>query len=99
MSQEIAAFKAELDAAGLPWSRLGIRAIGVGLAGCMFTLIGASYVAFLFQTRIFFFAASLAVIAAGWVFMIAAMLKRRAWARSQPLRTPPLSDAGLPGAQ
>ncbi len=96
---EIAAFKDELDAAGQPWSRIGVRTIGVGFIGCLLTLIGGSYVAFIFVERMAFFIVSLAVIAAGWVFIIMAMLKRRQWAKTQALQMPPLSGSGQPGAQ
>ena len=98
-ADEITAFKAELDAAGQPWSRIGVRTVGVGFMGCLLTLIGGSYVAFIFYERMAFFIASLTVIAAGWVFLIMAMLKRRQWAKAQALRMPPLSGSGPTGAQ
>jgi len=101
---DLAAFRAELDAAGQPWSHNGVRIIGVGLIGCLLTLIGGSYVRFIFVERMGFFVLSLGVIAFGWVFLITAMVKRRAWAKAQALRMPPLSGPGTsgrgaPGAQ
>ena len=97
--KEIAAFKAALDDAGQPWSRIGVRTIGVGFIGCLLTLIGGSYVAFIFVERMAFFIASLTIIAAGWVFLIVAMLKRRQWAKAQALAMPPLGGSGPSGAQ
>ena len=94
---EVAAFRAELDAAGQPWSRIGVRTVGAGFIGCLLTLIGGSYVAFIFVERMAFFVVSLLIIAVGWVFLIMGMLKRRQWAKSQALRMPPLSDPGGPG--
>ena len=96
---EIAAFKGELDAAGQPGSRIGVRVLGAGVIGCLLTLVGGSYVAFIFVERMAFFVVSLAVIAAGWVFIIMAMLKRRQWAKAQALRMPPLTGPGPSGAQ
>ena len=96
---EIAAFKAALDNAGQPWSRIGVRTIGVGFIGCLLTLIGGSYVAFIFVERMAFFVASLTIIAAGWVFLIIAMVRRRQWSKVQALRMPPLSGSGPSGAQ
>ena len=96
---EIAAFKADLDAAGQPWSRIGVRIIGVGFIGCLLTLIGGSYVRFIYIEKMAFFLVSLTVIAAGWVFLIMAMLKRRQWAKAQALRMPPLAGSGSTGAQ
>ena len=98
-ADDLNAFKAELDAAGQPWSRVGVRIIGAGFIGCLLTLIGGSYVAFIFVERMAFFVVSLAVIAVGWVFIIMAMLKRRQWAKAQALRMPPLTGPGPSGAQ
>jgi len=97
--KEIAAFKADLDNAGQPWSRIGVRVIGAGFICCLLTLIGGSYVRFIFIERMAFFIVSLTVIAAGWVFLITAMLKRRQWAKAQALQMPPLTGSGTPGAQ
>ena len=98
-ADDLNAFKADLDAAGQPWSRVGVRIIGAGFIGCLLTLIGGSYVAFIFVERMAFFVVSLAVIAVGWVFIIMAMLKRRQWAKAQALQMPPLSGSGPSGAQ
>ena len=98
-SDELAAFKAQLDAAGQPWSHLGVRIIGVGLIGCLLTLIGGTYVQFIFVERMGFFVLSMSVIAFGWVFLITAMVKRRQWAKAQALHMPPLGGSGPSGAQ
>jgi hypothetical protein len=97
--KEIAAFKADLDNAGQPWSRIGVRIIGVGFVGCLLNMIASEYVVFIFNIRFPIFIVCLTVIAAGWVFLITAMLKRRQWAQAQALNMPPLSGPGAPGAQ
>jgi hypothetical protein len=100
---ELATFKAQLQAAGEPWSRRGVRTILAGFIGCFLTLVATEYVAFLFVIRVPLFIASLTIIAIGWVFMIMGMVRRARWARQQslsvpPLSTDPLSGPGAPGA-
>jgi hypothetical protein len=97
-TDEIIAFKAALDAAGQPWARIGVRTVGAGFIGCLLTLIVSQYVIALYAVRGILFGGSLAVIAVGWVFLIMAMLKRRAWGKAQALHEPPLSGSGLNGS-
>jgi hypothetical protein len=101
---ELAAFKAELQAAGEPWSRRGVRTIMAGFIGCFITLVVTQYIAALFVIRLPLFVASLTVLAIGWVFMIMGMVKRAQWAKQQALHVPPLSadplsDPDAPGAR
>jgi uncharacterized membrane protein len=98
MSEELAAFTAALDAVGQPWSRLGLRMIGVGLI--MLLVVQLSFAAgkvaiFLSDLvpNLFNILAILAVllIFAGWSLLIVAFFKRRRWRKTQALDMPPLS--------
>ncbi len=92
MTGEIDLFRAELRAAGQPWSRVGIWCAGSG----MLALVVAQLVGQVAPIAGYFFAvlgASLVLLAVGWLSLLAAFLKRRRWARAHPLILPGLSEA------
>jgi hypothetical protein len=93
MTGEVDVFRAELRAAGQPWSRFGIWLVGLGML--MFaatTLVGQ-----IAPIAVYFFSVlGLAVVAlvTGWACFVAAFVKRRQWARAHPLIMPGLSETG-----
>lgn len=93
MTSEIETFRAELRAAGLPWSRRGVicTVIGIVILGVVQFLGQAAPFAALFFPLLL---GSLVVLAAGWAMLILGMLRRRRWARAHDLTLPPLSNAG-----
>ena len=93
MTSEIDTFRAQLRAAGQPWSRRGVIAVAVGIVGLGVTqFVGqaAPFAALFFPLLI----GSFAALAAGWAMLVAGVLRRRAWARTHDLTMPPLSGAG-----
>jgi len=91
MTGEIAVFRAELRAAGQPWSRWGIWCAGSG----MLLLVGAQLIGQIAPIAPYFFAVlgvSLILLAIGWVSLLAAFIKRRQWSRAHPLILPGLSE-------
>ena len=86
MSDDLKAFREALRAAGQPYSLWGGRIVGIGLA----LLVVAQVTPW---RPIAVLAGSLAVITVGWVLLIIAFVRRRRWAKAQPLREPPLPDA------
>jgi hypothetical protein len=102
MSPELQAFKRELDDAGQPWSRLGVRGVGVGLVGLLIVQLsfGAGKVAIWLTDWLpnaFFVLTGLAVamIAAGWVLLIVAFVKRRRWEKAHVFEPPSLADTPI----
>ncbi len=96
MTSEIEAFRAELRAAGQPWSRRGVIAVAVGIVGFGLTqFVGqaAPFVPVFFPLLI----ASILVLAAGWVMLVVGVLRRRRWAREHDLSMPSLGGAGEGG--
>ena len=100
---ELDAFKRALAEAGQPWSRWGARAVGLGIVGLL--IVQLAPVAGKASLRLtdlapgaFHVLAGLAVvlIAAGWVMLILAFLKRRRWEKAQALAEPPLPDPRSP---
>jgi O-antigen/teichoic acid export membrane protein len=87
---EIVDFKAALDAAGQPWSRLGIRVIGAGILALL-ALQLIPRVPYGFYALI----AAVGVIAVGWVMLIVAVLKRRRWVKAQVIEDVPLAPDTL----
>ena len=86
---EIEDFKKALLEAGQPWSRRGVRTIGAGFVGilllniAMMVGVGVPYAVYLML-------ALLGVVSVGWVMMIMAMLRRRAWAKAHPIQDVPM---------
>jgi hypothetical protein len=95
---DIETFRANLRAAGQPWSRRGIAFAGVGIV--MLALLQGVLLGFIrlppaiTASVLPLAGVSLVLIAVGWVFLIVAVLKRRRWARSHDLTMPTLGDAG-----
>ena len=92
MTGEIAVFRAELRAAGQPWSRWGIWCAGSG----MLLLVGAQLIGQIAPVAAYFFAVlglALVLLAIGWVSLMVAFVKRRRWVRDHPLILPALSEA------
>jgi hypothetical protein len=85
---DAAAFRDALRAAGQPWSRWGIRTAGAGILALLALQLapGAPYAVYLL-------AASVGVIAVGWLMLIVAVIKRRRWAKDHPVLDIPLTDA------
>jgi hypothetical protein len=93
VTSEIETFRAELRAAGQPWSRRGIVCAGVGillLGAAQFVGQAAPFVEFFFPLLI----GSTVLIAVGWVMLIVAVVRRRRWAKTHDLTMPSLSGAG-----
>jgi hypothetical protein len=93
MTGELDVFRAELRAAGQPWSRLGLWLVGLG----MLLLVGAQLIGQIAPIASYFFAVlglSLVLLAVGWASLLAAFLKRRQWAKAHPLILPGLSETG-----
>jgi hypothetical protein len=93
MTGEIEVFRAELRAAGQPWSRWGIWCSGLG----MLFLVGAQLVGQIAPVAAYFFpvlGSSLVLLAIGWVSLMVAFVKRRRWVKDHPLTLPALSEAG-----
>jgi hypothetical protein len=91
MTGEIDVFRAELRAAGQPWSRIGIWLAGLG----MLLLVGAQLIGQIAPIAAYFFAAliaSLLLLAIGWASLLAAFVKRRQWSKTHPLVMPGLSE-------
>ena len=87
MTSEIDTFRAELSAAGQPWSRRGIWITGAGIL-----LMAAAQVvqlASLFFPILMF---SLALITVGWMCLIVGVVRRRRWAKAHPMVMPGLAD-------
>jgi hypothetical protein len=97
MSDEAVQYRNALRKAGQPWSRRGVRTVGGGIVALLalnvvMTLgVGVPYAVYLML-------AALCVIAAGWVMLIAAVVKRRRWAKDHPIADAPLDTASLTGA-
>ena len=92
MTGEIDVFRAELRAAGQPWSRVGIWLAGSG----MLLLVVAQVIGQIAPIATYFFAvlgASLVLLAIGWISLLAAFIKRRQWSAAHPLIIPALSEA------
>ena len=84
MNDELQAFRDALREAGQPWSRQGVVLVGAGILGWLIAqLVPAIWVVYVALI-------SAAAIMVGWVFLVIAFVKRRAWAKAQPLREPPL---------
>jgi hypothetical protein len=89
MNEDLEAFRDALRQSGQPWSRRGVATVGVGIAGlvvsqvapCKMVVVGALL-------------GSLPVIMVGWVFLVVAFIKRRQWAKANPLHEPTLADPG-----
>jgi hypothetical protein len=93
LTSEIDAFRAELRAAGQPWSRRGTIVVAAGivfLVAVQFVGQAAPFVALFFPLLI----AATLLLAAGWVMLIMGVLRRRRWAKSHHLVMPSLGDAG-----
>jgi polyferredoxin len=96
MTGELDVFRAELRAAGQPWSRRGIWSAGAGiilLAALQGILLGTVQLPPAIEAAIPPLAIlSLALIAVGWAFLIVAFVKRRQWSKAHPLILPGLSE-------
>lgn len=95
MTPELQAFKQALDDAGQPWSRLGVRGVGIGLIGLLIVQVsfGAGKAAIWLTDWLpnaFFVLTGLAVamITAGWLLLIIAFVKRRRWERAHVFEPP-----------
>jgi len=85
MGADLEGFRAELRAAGQPYSLWGGRIVGLGLL----VLVAAQVLMIRRQAMSFgalgLIAGSLAVMAVGWVLLIIAFIRRRRWAKAHPL--------------
>ena len=92
MTSEIETFRANLRAAGQPWSRRGVIIVTVGIVTLGVTQFVGQAAPF---ARLFFplLVGSTVLIAIGWVMLIVAVLRRRRWARTHDLAMPAL-DVG-----
>ena len=93
---EAEAFRKALNEAGQPWSRRGVRIVGVGVLAMLVLQIAARSVPYAF----YFLVLSVAVIAVGWIMLIIAVVNRRRWVKANPIGDVPLPPAPgpLPGA-
>jgi hypothetical protein len=98
VTSDIETFRTALRAAGQPWSRRGVAFAGVGIV--ILALLQGVLLGFvrlppaIAASALPLGVVSLVLIAAGWAFLIVAMLKRRRWAKTHDLTLPSLSDAG-----
>ncbi len=96
MTSDIETFRANLRAAGQPWSRRGIAFAGVGIV--MLALLQGVLLGFvrlspgIAASVLPLAGVCLVLIAVGWAFLIVAVLKRRRWARRHDLTMPSLSE-------
>lgn len=93
MTSDLETFRAELRAAGQPYSLWGVRVIGLGLA----ILAGVDVLSntqpkVLMQFGILIVAVALLTILAGGGLLIVAAVRRQRWAKAQRLVMPGLSD-------
>ena len=102
MTAELQVFKQALDNAGQPWSRLGVRGVGMGLIGLLIVQVsfGAGKAAIWLTDWLpnaFFVLTGLAVamITAGWLLLIVAFVKRRQWERAHVFEPPSLTDTPI----
>jgi hypothetical protein len=88
---ELDVFRAELRAAGQPWSRYGLWLVGLG----MLLFAGATLVGQIAPIAVYFFSVlcvSVVFLVAGWACFVAAFVRRRRWTRAHPLIMPGLSE-------
>ena len=88
---ELAEFRKALNEAGQPWSRRGVRTIGAGFVAILALNI-ALMVGIGVPYAIYLMLAMLGVVSVGWVMMIMAMLRRRAWAKAHPIEDVPMPE-------
>jgi hypothetical protein len=89
MNEDLEAFRDALRQAGQPWSRRGVATVAVGIVGLVISEVAPSKAVVLAALL-----GSLPVIMVGWVFLVIAFIKRRQWARANPLHEPTLADPG-----
>jgi hypothetical protein len=89
MNEELEAFRDALRQAGQPWSRRGIAVVGVGIVGLVVSQV-APWPLIALSALL----ASTVVILVGWVFLVIAFVKRRRWAKANPIHVPSLADPG-----
>jgi len=89
MSEEFEAFRAELREAGQPWSRRGVAVIAVGFIGLVVSQVAPSRTVDLGALL-----GSFVLIMIGWAFLVIAFIKRRQWAKANPIHEPTLADPG-----
>jgi hypothetical protein len=83
---EVAAFRDALREAGQPWSRWGIRVAGAGILALLALQLKPDIPYALYALVL-----ALTVIAAGWVMLIMAFVKRRRWVKAHPVEDIPLT--------
>jgi len=91
MTGEIDVFRAELRAAGQPWSRVGTWLAGSG----MLLFVSAVLIGQIVPIVSLFFAVlctSLVLLAVGWLCLLVAFVKRHQWSKAHPLIMPTLSE-------
>lgn len=91
MTGELEAFRDALRQAGQPWSRRGVMIVGVGIVGLVISQVAPSTSVVLAALL-----ASVVAITVGWVFLVIAFLKRRRWAKANPIHEPTLADPRSP---
>ena len=93
MTSELEIFRAELRAAGQPYSLWGVRVIGLGLAILAgIDVLSNTQPKVLLQFGILFLVVALLTILAGAGLLIVAAVRRQRWAKTQRLVMPSLSD-------
>jgi Mn2+/Fe2+ NRAMP family transporter len=91
MTGEIDAFRAELRAAGQPWSRRGVISVAAGIV----LLAVAQFVGQAAPVATYFFSVLLlavVLVVVGWVMLILGMIRRRRWIRGQAMVMPTLAE-------
>lgn len=85
MTSDLEAFRAELRAAGQPYSLWGGRVLGIGL---LILVVGQVMSA----CALALVALSVTVMGAGWILLIIGFIRRHRWAKTQAagLEPPPL---------
>lgn len=88
MNEELEAFRDALRQAGQPWSRRGVTTVGAGIVGLLISQLAPWREVAATSLLI-----ALAAIMVGWVFLVIAFVKRRRWAKANPLIEPTLADS------
>jgi len=83
MDADLEAFRAQLRAAGHPYSLWGGRIVGLGL---LVLVAGQVLVAF----ALVFVVVSVLIMAVGWGLLVVAFVRRRRWSRAQASALPQL---------
>lgn len=90
MDPELEAFRAQLRAAGQPYSLWGGRTIGLGLALLAIAQVVAIMRQALTPVAAVLISLAILVMAVGWVLFVIGFMRRHAWAKANRPQLPPM---------